>query len=303
MNSRASAIISALFIMVLVAIAATAMTLKLQIDISRTQLIKQTDEMKRIAKRATLKSISKLIAQLISPDNPKLASLKLKDTDGYHVTSHITDLQGLFNVNNLKNSEFIRPLVQLLVTTNPKIKIGEAIEISESLKDYISSTNTQDAHSRFDRHFAKYKISPPHMPMVSVTETRLLKGMTQKTYNLLLPLITALPSQTAININSAPLFVLQTIGAGLNEKSAKDLIKARGEHGFTSKKAFNQSAIAKKMQLKIDNKFLSLHSNFYLIAIKVKKDHDALTLFTKVQIQRNKKRIKTIVLGQSINTR
>lgn len=303
MKEKGSAIISALFVMILVSIAATAMSLRLQIDIQRTTLIKNTQAMLLSAQNATLQTMSFLLKKEIDPQHTTTVKPTTVTSGAVKLNIQLTCLQGLFNLNNLKDKKYIHTFAQLLLIANPKMNVGDAIEISEATADWVKRLNIHKGQTSLDSYYLEHGYQQPHMPMASTSEFRLIKGVNQKIYRHTQPFITALPPLTAINVNTAPRQVLQILGAGLSKEVASKLIQERGENGFKSEKAFNESKIAKKMQLSIDHKHLSLDSEYYLIAIKATLGNDALTLFSRIKLTQRKNKLIAEVLAQSINTR
>lgn len=73
----------------------------------------------------------------------------------------------------------------------------------------------------------------PHSPMVSVSELRLIQGMTSQIYNALLPYIVALPENTQVNTKHAPSLLLQALG--MNGDSQNASAQASGQTNNASK--------------------------------------------------------------------
>lgn len=308
MKSLGSAIISALFIMILVSIAATAMSLKLQIDISRTDLIKSTAAMHREAKKSTLIAMSNLGARL-----GKFSKTKQfvdggpnyfvgTNDEAIKVTTHIADLQGRFNLNNLKNPKSIRSFAQLLLLVSPDMNVGQALHISEAVADWVKPYNHNRGQTALAKYYLSKHINEPHMPMASVSEFRLIKDVSQKLYLRMQPYLSALPEETAVNLNTASIPVLQTLGAGMSIKTAKSIVKGRGKNGYLTIKEFMNTEAAKTIQLGRNYKGYTLTSQYFLVSAKATKGDDSFVLFSQVKRNRRRKKVSTSVVTQSINT-
>lgn len=68
----------------------------------------------------------------------------------------------------------------------------------------------------------------------------MIKDVSAPAYIALEPFITALPESTSININTAPKQILMSLGDGLSDTQANELITARGENGITDLKEINE---------------------------------------------------------------
>ena len=66
----------------------------------------------------------------------------------------------------------------------------------------------------------------------NVTELAAIDGMDPLSFELLLPHVAALPGRTAINVNTATIPVLQSLGANITLGDAEGLVSARQEGGF-----------------------------------------------------------------------
>jgi general secretion pathway protein K len=306
--SKGSAILTSLFIMILVAIAATAMSLRLQIDISRTQLIKTTAYMARIARQETLLSlilldnnIKALTNDKQNIDNPSYQFTEHQN-EAFNVKQKLVDQQGLFNLNNLRNKHNIKPFSRLLQLLNPKLNTKTSLTISLAVNEWITRLNLSKGMTQLDTYYAAKHYTQSHAPMKSVSEFRLIKGVTQKIYNQTLPFITALPKPTPINLNSATLPLLQTLGAGLSKKQAEIIIKKRGDEGFSSIKAFQNSPEIKALGISPRSKDMTLTSSYFLSTVEVLNQPEHLVLFTLIERQKRKKKLDTHIIQQTINT-
>lgn len=292
--------------MMLVAIAATAMSLRLQIDINRTQLIKDTGLMMRLAQNPTLSSIVLLKDNLIKVtkknehvDNMPYTFPKMHE-EGYTINAQIFDEQAKFNLNNLTEKKNILPFAHLLQVTNPGMDRKTAQFMSYAVHEWVSPLNLNKGKTELDTFYETKHYSPSHRKMVSVSEFRLIKGVTQSIYNNTLPFITALPKETPININTASLPVLQTLGVGLSETQAKKIIQKRGKKGFPTSYAFE--ANQKMKNLNIDPKSITVLSQYYLTVSTLKKKTAHLTLYTLIERTKNKHTIDVQINRQAINT-
>lgn len=128
--------------------------------------------------------------------------LELKE-EGAKVFVNVRDLQGLFNLNWLSpeasNSTHAIARFQSLLT-----ELGLDTAIAENVKNWL----TPEHSSNFDYQ----NMDPPYraseFAFVHPSEIKLVKGMDADSYEKLEPFITALPVNSALNINTTPPEVL-----------------------------------------------------------------------------------------------
>lgn len=308
-KNNGSAILTALFIMILVAIAATAMSLRLQIDINRSQLIQDVASLQANAQEGQLIMINKLLNNTLkykinikeNIDTPHFTKSSTSEDNIIRKTV-LTDLQANFNLNNIIDKSQLKSFTLLINNVLPKIKLTQALHLSLFSQEWISKLNPNLNNLTTNKYYQSLAAPyiPSHKPFSSVSEFRLVKGITYKIFNKLHPYITALPEQTAINLNTASKQVLRTLGAGLTNKQADDIIQERGKKGFkTLKEALAKPSIKK---LNILNKGLTLTSDYFLIATQVSAHEVHMVLFTIVKRTIKKNKVTVQVLQQTINT-
>lgn len=298
------AIITALFIMTLVAIIATAISLNLLISVTETNSV--DDYTKAFFKSDELLSCEalKLIAQA-EKDPKKFTLINYSKFESSINTAFTSDLQSKFNLNNLKKKEWQYSFIILLTTVDKSTHEKEATEIVEQIARWLTPLKSGESlSSPFNQNYAKSKTKtlPTHAPFTSASELRLIKGVTAKRFNALAPYITALPEITAINVNTAEIPVLMALGSGLSKNTAKKIIALRKQKkGLTTVNELNKISDFKKAQ--VPQNMLSFTSNYFLTRIVLSKGTiNESTLYNIFLRKVNKKEISIQRLSQTINT-
>lgn len=307
-KSHGSALLTALFIMTLVAIVATAMSTRLQLDIYRTRLILTHDKLYLASQAVTFWSLNEI-------NNPKNKFSTLNEQgmvaiyppnmatiyDQVNLSGGIYDLQARFNLNNLVEKKYTLPFINLISTVYSNADNKEKMNIVTALKNWLL---TYDLSRGKDNDTAYYQsqnpaYNPAHELMVSASEFRLVKDVTATIYLALKPYITALPETTAININTAPKKILMSIGNGLTDSQAADLMSARGENGIEDLKKINE--LIAKIDLPKDQ--ITLESNYFLSVAFAKSDEFNLVIYTIIHRKQDKQgKISVNIIKESINT-
>jgi len=277
---RGVALITAVLITAVIAVAAVAMAAQQKLDVRRTANLIDGERAYTFAL-----GVESWVQQVLVRDRRNnqidhlgedwAQRLPAITVEGAVVGGHLEDLQGRFNLNNLVDKDkpsavdverFQRLLGLLDIDTN----------IVFAIIDWIDP----DADTSFPNgaEDAEYlRATPPYRaanrPMASASELLLVRGVTADIYQKLAPVVTALPTHTAINVNTAPAPVLMSLGQGITAADAEALIEARKKDGFPNVQIFlQQEALAGRA---VNQEGLSVSSDYFLL--------DAATQFGRGQ--------------------
>jgi general secretion pathway protein K len=250
-RQRGVALILAMLVMALVTAAVTAMAARQQLDIRRTANLLNQDQAYLYA--LAVETWGELLLQRDREHN-RIDDLKEDwarlpppiHVEGGSLSGRIEDLQGRFNLNDLivngtpsaPNVARFRRLLEQLGLDPQRV---------QAVLDWLDP----DQQPRFpsgaeDGYYLG--LSPPYRaanrPMVSPTELLLVAGFTPKIYDRLAPFVTALPTHTLVNVNTAPAPVLAMLVPGLSLDDAKALVQARDVQPYQGPEDFlKQSAV------------------------------------------------------------
>jgi general secretion pathway protein K len=280
-RQRGIALITAILVVSLAVIAATAVLSAGSLAIQRTATLQETEKAwwYAIGVEAWVKSILQRDAKMNKYD--ALNDIWAMPVDGLPVeqgflAGRIIDQQGRFNLNNFAATDktiwtdwqniFIRLFEQL------KLDPALATPLSEAITDWVDTDqNPTPYDGAEDNEYLSAKA--PAVPyrtanrlMMSVSELMAVKGMTKDIYTALLPYISALPkSDVAINVNTAPqaLVLALTVKTSsevqqfLNEREQKPLESA-GE--MQTRGLFNSAGDAAKARLSVSSSYFQLRA-------------------------------------------
>lgn len=308
LKKNGSALLSALFIMTLIAIAATAMSTRLQLDIYQTRMHITSDKLKLAADLVNLWAIEQLQSKTVffpSIDKtgklfnfpPKYASLYPNVT----IKGQLFDLQSRFNINNVQDKKyqalFATLLEQPLKKTNTTT---DAKSIIDAIIHWISPYKPDAGRNLFVAFYMTRKPSyyPGYQIMQHTSELQSVYGINSNLYEALQPFITALPETTPININTCSRTLLQSLGNGLNPSKINELLRLKGKKGFTD---FNQLNPLLNL-LNIPQEQITLESTYFLSVADVYEKDLHLIVYSVIKRQKNKKGTVVIhILNQRLN--
>lgn len=236
-TQQGSAVITALFIVTLVAIIATSMAERLRLDIYRSGLIFSNDKLFLASQVVTFWAMDRLSdpkQPLMNLDqNGRVLDFPTKLSaiyPGVITEGAIYDLQSRYNLNNVTNSTFLPMYLGLLEQTLPGKDSQTRKQIVDATLNWIQGpSKSQVGHDEWLDQYLKQKpvYFPSYQNMQHESELRLVLGITPPLYRALKPYVTALPEVTPINLNTAPLALLRALGDGLSTHDAEAIIKLR----------------------------------------------------------------------------
>lgn len=295
---RGSALISALFIMTLVAIAATATSMRIQLDIYRTHLGLQSDKLYLTAQSVQFWAMSTLKTQSKHPKPIRIFPKQLFEESNLHITGRLYDLQSKFNLNNLKDKQYYWLFLNLLKNTLPHLKPFERESLALATSHWVSPYKLGRGQDSLSSYYLKQNppYYPSQQPLQEISEFRLIEGVSAKNYQALSAYITALPEITPINLNTAPKAVLKAFG--LTETDLQTLLQERDKPGGLN--PFTLSTLLKK--LKSHEAEITLESQYFMSIAKVSSDDLNLVVYSVLKRYQDKNQQIAVQLISESNT-
>lgn len=145
------------------------------------------------------------------------------------LAGHIDDQQGLFNLNNLvRNSRL--DATQYARFQRLLSILGLPADLAAALADWIDADGMpQPTGGAEDAYYLG--LSRPYLaanaPLTDLDELALVRGFDVGVRARLAPFVTALPGNTALNVNTAPAEVLAAVVDGLDLDAARSMVARR----------------------------------------------------------------------------
>lgn len=239
------ALITALLVVAIAAATATALARRQQLEIQRSANILNAEQaylyalgaegfarqvLRRDAADSEIDHLDEGWAALVPPTV----------IDGGELVGRLEDLQGRFNLNNLvvddrpaalPVAQFQRLLQQLDL---PPATAWNVVDWLDGDQDPAPSGGAEDLE--YLRRQPAYRSAG--RPLTSASELLLIEGFDMAAYRRLEPYVTALPTPTPLNVNSAPAILLQGLADQLGLDLAEQLVDARSDTPFESVDAF-----------------------------------------------------------------
>jgi len=245
MRVRGVALITALLLTTLAGSVAAGLAWDNALDVRRTMVLLYRDQAIQVAvgSEGWVRSILRedaLQSQTDHLDEVWATDIPALPIDSEHVQGQIfgklEDLQGRFNVNNLVDSagvvdpayfEQYQRLLEALAL-DPALADATVDWLDTDQNETIPSGAEDPLYTGF---VPAYRTAD--RPISNITELAAVSGMDRISFEVLLPHVIALPGRTAVNVNTATVQVLQSLGPNIDLSTAEGLVEVREGGGFS----------------------------------------------------------------------
>ncbi|WP_275100442.1 type II secretion system minor pseudopilin GspK [Sedimenticola hydrogenitrophicus] len=277
-KNRGIALITAILAVSIATVLAVSMVSRQQRDIHKTENILRLEQAWLLVHGIDAWAIGALDRDKQKNTTDSAAdywNIPIKQTavSGGELAANIHDMQGRFNINNLRGDQGVDKLE--LARFQRLLKLHD---LSPDLIDAVIDWMDSDSEVRYPNgaeDMTYNNASPPYrtanVPMVHPSELLAVDGMTQDAYELLIPYVVTLPERIAINVNTAPEHILMILADGFSEADAQAIISTRTEAPFESIKRFlEHPALA---GLEITEEGLTTSSSYFQVNGDVRHGH------------------------------
>lgn len=313
--SQGSALITALFIITLIAITATAISVRIRNTIEATQLIENTDRLYLASQAVSIWAMDRITdpKQELGQVSEKNGTILTFPKNLQHIYPNVTisgqlfDLQGRLNLNNMTNKHYQSIFYSLL----GKLHIGTSSFVRKEIVDavvyWVHPPQTTSAHDEWHDKYARLKPTyyPSQMPMYHSSELRLVYGVTAQDYQKIVPFIATLPEATPINVNTAAKPILESLSPEIKETDLEHILLIRSKKPFKDPKEI--TPIIERYH--IPSELLTVESHYFLAVATVQSGELSMQTFVVLKRQKQKTDDDTgtrawhpSILTQSINT-
>ena len=283
-SQKGVALVTVLLIVSLSATVATAMLVRKDIEAQRQASIRDWGQAYQVALGVEAWGMQILLRDLKESGKKDTLSeewatlLPPMSITGGEISGKIEDLQGRFNLNNLKWEGELEKLEQDLEFQQFQRLLESAggdSELAYAVVDWIDQG--QALIHNFGAEDAEYMEEvPPYRAgnrfFASASELLLVKGITREIYQQLKPYVIALPeSDTLLNVNTVSMPLLLALDPVLNDERVKMVEEQQRDggfaslSGFASHAAFQGSLIDKQHFLKN----LGLYSKYFQVTADI----------------------------------
>jgi general secretion pathway protein K len=271
---RGVALITALLVVAIATVAAVTMASRQQLDIRRTAGLLHGEQAWAYALGA--ENWARVVLRRDARNN-RIDTLEedwstqppVSFVEGGSIVGRLIDLQGRFNLNNLVQQNGAVDAKALVFYK----RLLRRLDLDERLADALVDWIDPDINVRFPdgaEDETYLLVDPPYRtanrPLVDSSELRLVRGYTAEVVAALQAHVVALPTHTAINVNTADATVLSAVAEGLSQVDGEALVEARGE-GFKDLAGFlSQAPLAGK---RVEADLLDVRTDWFLLLTEI----------------------------------
>ncbi len=241
---RGVALITALLLTALAGSVAAGLAWDNALDVRRTMVLLYRDQAIQVAvgSEGWVRSILRedaLQTQTDHLDEVWASEIPALPIDSENVQGQIygqlEDLQGRFNVNNLIDTNgnvdqaYFEQYQRLLdaLALDPALA-GATVDWLDPDQNETIPDGAEDP--LYTGYVPAYRTAD--RPIYNITELAAVNGMDRISFEILLPHVTALPGRTPVNVNTASVQVLQSLGPNIDLSTAEGLVDVRKDGGF-----------------------------------------------------------------------
>jgi general secretion pathway protein K len=281
------ALITALLITALAGSVAAALAWDNAMDVRRTMVSLYRDQaiqvaigsegwVREILKEDELQTSSDHFDEIWATEIPALP-IDSEAVQG-RIWGEIQDLQGRFNVNNLIGGNGETDKASFEQFERLLTALGLDTRIAGAMVDWLDPNQEEQIPNGaedplYTGLIPAYRTA--NRPISNITELAAVDGIDPVSLDVLLPHIAALPGRTAINVNTASMPVLQSLGPNISLGDAEGLVSTRAEGGFQDYSEVFAPLIAPELQ-----PWISETSNYFQLKAVVQIDTVRISLFT-----------------------
>jgi len=199
---------------------------------------------------------------------PWALRLPAMPVDNGELAGYLEDQQGKFNLNNLVTGGKVS-VVQLDRFGRLLSRLGLPAALAYSLADWIDADNDQQPNDGAEDGYYLSLPSPylaANRPLTDVAELALVRGFNDEVRARLSPFVSALPGNTAVNVNTASPEVLSAVIDGLDPDAALAMVAQRERAYFRDISDFSSRL---PTGVAVTNSDIMVKSTYFLAHVRV----------------------------------
>jgi general secretion pathway protein K len=200
--------------------------------------------------------------------------------EGAKISGKIVDLQQYFNINNMGTDTYSKDIFNRLL-----YKLGLSEKLTSSLIDWLDRDDIENGAEGAESDFYRGLATPynaANQPLVDLGDLIRVKGFDAVAIKKLRAFTTALPNNTALNINTATAEELSFVLPNISLDDARSIVVNRNIRPFSSVADFveRMPELQKNFKLNAEANLshinLSVNSQYFLVTCLVEVGHTTL---------------------------
>ncbi len=275
-----AAVLVAMLVVAIAAVAASGFMFRTRVEWRRLDNLTHVDEAHRILRAAQQWGAAVLLEDSLHSSVDYLGAvwatrLPPVEAEGYQLSGWMEDQERRFNLNNLVlngrvDNQQLAIFLRLLNTLHLSPDLAFAVA------DWIDTDNIPLNPSSAESPYYESLPTPyqaANHPLMNVNELLSVKGFDRNVLAILRPYVTALPTRTPINVNTASPEVLTALVGGLSLQQAYTLAAKRDRIYYRNVQDFMQALPTGATAVAA---LASVTSQYFLVRARVRQDRLAV---------------------------
>lgn len=270
----------AMLVVAIAALAASSFMFRSQVEWRRLENQTRLDQAHLVLRAAQQWGASVLLEDTLHSSVDYLGEiwatqLPPVEAEGYRVSGGMEDQEGRFNLNNLVlNGQVDNPQLAIFVRLLRILHLPENLAVA--VADWMDADDIPLNASSVDSAYYQSLTTPfqaANHPLINVNELLRVKGVDRNVLSVLRPFVTALPTRTPINVNTASPEVLAALVEGLTSEEAYAMVAKRERVYYRNAQDFQQ-ALPNGMTAPTD--MVSISSEYFTVQARVRNERLAI---------------------------
>jgi len=243
-----AAVLVAMLVVAIAALAASSFMFRSRVEWRRLENLTRMDQAHWVLRAAQLWGAAVLLDDARNSSVDHLGELWATqlppvEAEGYRVSGGIEDLEGRFNLNNLVlNGQIDNQQLSVFARLLRTLRLPENLAVA--VADWMDADDVPVNADSVDSAYYQSLATPyraANKPLINVNELLRVRGFDRNILAVLRPYVTALPTRTSINVNTAPPEVLAALVEGLSSEDAYSMAAKRERVYYRNTEDFQQA--------------------------------------------------------------
>lgn len=264
---KASAILTALLLIIFVASVLYILVLQQKVTVARTREVITQTQIMQYARGLEDYAVNKLVERQKQAviDNQQSIPLSGFTMAGASYQAELIDQQSLFDINQLIDSNKQKAWVNLLRVLAPDVNAETSDAMGKELSTWLGPAEKAESANPYSTKNPAYQRG--HQLMLLPNMLLLIEGMNSEIFTKLRPMITALPKSSKYNINTITIPVLTAL---VGDEAVTDILQQRQALGIVNQvKDINIAKVAPGQKRPKNDVSLEVFSEYYLLKAEI----------------------------------
>lgn len=296
-RQRGAAIIVAMLIVALSAIIASQFSLRTHVQWRKLENSADLDQARWVVRAAEQWAAAVILDDSLQNSVDHRGEAWAQDmppveAEGYRLSGRVVDQDGRFNLNNLVRAGRIDP-TQLTIFRRLLANLRLPVELADACADWLDADDEASGPAGAESGYygqLPEPVRPANRAIVNLNELLPVRGMNEELLRQLRPYVTALPTFSRVNVNTAAPELVAALSDDLALEGAYALVAQRDKAYFRNLGDL-RNALANRGSL--DERQVAFTSQYFLASVHAR--HGRIAIGSQALYQRNGRNFPNLI--------